>query len=301
MGNPRMADEGLCRLDVTVAREASISRSEAARWIAAGRVSVEGHVAATRSMLVAPATPIHIAQGIEPPSGGPGGDAPALEIVYQDSSFVVVNKKAGMVVHPARGHSGVTLTELLVAQGVALAGGAPERPGVVHRLDRYTSGLVMFSCTPEAYTSLAAQLAAHTARRTYWVLVEGRLDEDLCIEAPVGRDPVHRHRMSVGAHGREARTWIYVRERLQRATLLEARLDTGRTHQIRVHMSAIGHPVVGDTTYGAANRGGIGRLALHALKLELKHPVTAEMCMLEATVPDELVNLLVKARQGEAV
>jgi len=296
-----MTEPGLRRLDVAVAQQAGISRTEAARWIRAGHVSVAGQVTAARSLLVGSDALIGIVVPVERHKEGLPETLPGVAVVYEDSSLIVVNKPAGLVVHPAPGHSGVTLTELLVAQGFKLAGGAPDRPGVVHRLDRQTSGLVMFSRSQEAYASLAAQLAAHTASRVYWVLAEGHVEEGLCIDAPIGRDPVHRHRMGVVAHGREARTWIAVREQMSKATLLDARLDTGRTHQIRVHLSAIHHPVVGDTTYGATNPGGIGRVALHALKLEVQHPVTGEVCMFEAAVPDELVSLLVKARRGEAV
>ncbi len=219
-----------------------------------------------------------------------------LEIVHRDSSFAVVDKPAGLVVHPAPSHSGPTLVDEL---GELLAGGAdPERPGIVHRLDRGTSGLIVVARSEEAHRNLSAQVRRREVERAYLALAEGRVRSRTgTIDAPIGRASRRRHRMAVsGASAREARTHFEVREVLSAETLLEARLETGRTHQIRAHFSAIGHPLLGDETYGGPLRYRLERQFLHAHRLAFTHPMTGERLSFDSELPPDLAGALELAR-----
>jgi 23S rRNA pseudouridine1911/1915/1917 synthase len=217
-------------------------------------------------------------------------------VVWGDEHLAVIDKSADLVVHPAPSHEGETLVELL---GDELSGGDdPERPGIVHRLDRGTSGLMVVARDPEAHRKLQQMIRDREVERTYLALADGRLRSRTgTIDAPIGRASRKRHRMAVnGASPREARTHFEVRETLRRDTLLEVRLDTGRTHQIRVHMEAIGHPLVGDTTYGGPSRYGLERQFLHSWKLAFPHPVTGEPMAIEADLPQDLGHAIDQAR-----
>ena len=226
-----------------------------------------------------------------------------MEIVYEDEHLLVVDKPAGLVVHPARGHREGTLSQLLAS--VAAGGPEPERAGIVHRLDRDTSGLLVVARSEQAHGRLQRALAQRKIEREYFALVHGRPPARTgTIEAPIGRDPRERTRMAVdGAHPREARTHFAIERSLGAYTLLRLRLDTGRTHQIRVHLQAIGHPVVGDPLYG--RHGGIGtpeelgleRQFLHAAKLSFRHPVTDEPVELVSALPADLRTALRRAEQ----
>jgi 23S rRNA pseudouridine1911/1915/1917 synthase len=214
-------------------------------------------------------------------------ETPSFEILFQDEHLLVVDKPAGLVVHPARGHREGTLSQLLA--GTA-AGGEPERAGIVHRLDRDTSGLLVVACSEEAHRLLQAALRERLVQREYLALVEGRPPaRSGTIEAPIGRHPRIRTRMAVGGTAsREARTHFTLERSLRRASLLRLRLDTGRTHQIRVHLQAIEHPVCGDPEYGTPGAFGLTRQFLHATRLTFPHPITAAPVDVSSPLPPDL-------------
>jgi 23S rRNA pseudouridine1911/1915/1917 synthase len=220
-----------------------------------------------------------------------------LEIVHTDDAFVVVDKPAGLVVHPAPSHKGETLVDLL--RGVA-GGGEAERPGIVHRLDKDTSGLMVVARGERAHRALAEQIRSREAKREYVAMVEGHLDSRTgTIDAPIGRDRRRRTRMAVrGSGSRQARTHFEVLEALPADTLLTARLETGRTHQIRAHFDAIGHPVAGDPQYGSVGRHGLSRQFLHSTRLAFRHPVTDEPLEFESPLPGDLAGALERARRA---
>lgn len=219
-----------------------------------------------------------------------------LRVVHVDEALAVVDKPAGLVVHPAPSHRGPTLVDEL---GELLAGGAdPERPGIVHRLDKETSGLLVVARDDEAHAALQAAVRRREVERAYLALAQGRLASRTgTIDAPIGRAAKQRHRMAVsGAAAREARTHFEVLEPLRAETYLEARLETGRTHQIRAHFAAIGHPLVGDPTYGGEARYGLQRQFLHAHRLAFAHPVSGEAMRFESPLPPDLAAALDAAR-----
>jgi 23S rRNA pseudouridine1911/1915/1917 synthase len=219
-----------------------------------------------------------------------------LRIVHLDAALAVVDKPAGLVVHPAPSHSGPTLVDELAA---ILGGGAdPERPGIVHRLDKETSGLLVVARDDATHAALQEQVRRREVKRVYLALAEGRLSSRTgTIDAPIGRASRQRHRMAVsGAAPRQARTHFEVLELLRAETYLEARLETGRTHQIRAHFGAIGHPLAGDTTYGGSEKYGLGRQFLHAHRLAFVHPVTGEALSFGSELPADLAAVLDSAR-----
>lgn len=224
--------------------------------------------------------------------------APELRIAWQDEYLLVVDKPAGLVVHPARGHREGTLAQLLA--GTA-AGGESERAGIVHRLDRDTSGLLVVACTEEAHRLLQDALRKRLIEREYLALVEGLPPARTgTIEAPIGRHPRIRTRMAVGGSGsREARTHFTLDRALREFSLLRLRLDTGRTHQIRVHMQAIGHPVCGDPEYGTGGLLGLHRQFLHATRLAFAHPLSGERIEVDSPLPEDLRDALRRA-EGES-
>jgi 23S rRNA pseudouridine1911/1915/1917 synthase len=223
-----------------------------------------------------------------------------LAIAYEDEHLLVVDKPAGMVVHPARGHREDTLAQLLAGR---LAGGAdPERAGIVHRLDRDTSGLLVVARSEQVHALLQRELAARRIEREYLALVHGVPPSRTgTIEAPIGRHPRVRTRMAIGgAHPREARTHFALERSLAGFSLLRLHLDTGRTHQIRVHLQAIGHPVVGDPEYGAPGRPALGleRQFLHAARLAFAHPISGEPLQVRSPLPPELAAALALAESA---
>lgn len=225
-----------------------------------------------------------------------------LDVVHEDADLLVINKPAGLTVHPGAGQPSGTLVNAIAARApelLRLGGGL--RPGIVHRLDKDTSGLLVVARTEEALRSLQQQVADRTMRRTYLALVVGRVAHDEGrIEAPIGRDPHHRTRMAVVRSGRQAATRYRVLERMAAHTLVEASLVTGRTHQIRVHFAHIGHPVAGDPVYGgraASERGlGLARQALHAYRLAFRHPRSGTEAAFEAAPPADFTAALDRAR-----
>jgi 23S rRNA pseudouridine1911/1915/1917 synthase len=217
-----------------------------------------------------------------------------LGVVYEDEAIAVIDKPPGLVVHPAGSHKGETLVDKIAG----LRGGEGERPGIVHRLDKDTSGLMVGARSEAAHKELSRQIKARQVTREYVALVEGRLESRSgTIDAALGRDRRRRTRRAVrGAGEREARTHFEVIEALPADTLVRARLETGRTHQIRVHFAAIKHPVAGDPDYGTPGRHGLERQFLHAAHLELEHPVSAERLSFDSPLPSDLEAALAKAR-----
>jgi 23S rRNA pseudouridine1911/1915/1917 synthase len=240
---------------------------------------------------------------VERPAEEIQADAPApvqFEIVYEDDELLVVDKPAGVVTHPAPGHRGPTLAEALAP--LAAGGLHPERAGIVHRLDRDTSGLLVVARSDEAHAALQRMMKAREVTREYAALVEGHPDaESGTIDAPIGRDRGNRTVMSTRTdHARRAVTHFEVVERLPRTSLLRVRLETGRTHQIRAHLAAIEHPVVGDPQYGGRESGrrlGLMRQFLHASKLMFRHPFSGELLACESKPPAELSHALDRARR----
>jgi 23S rRNA pseudouridine1911/1915/1917 synthase len=218
-------------------------------------------------------------------------------IVHLDEDLAVIEKPAGLVVHSAPSHKGNTLVDLL--EGIT-GGGEGARPGIVHRLDKNTSGLMLVARNDEAHRALARMVKAREVEREYTALVEGRLGSRTgTIDAPLGRHRRQRTKRAVkGSGSREARTHFEVIEALPRDTLVHARLETGRTHQIRVHFAAIGHPVAGDPEYGTAGRHGLKRQFLHASRLSFTHPRTEERLTFTSELPEDLREALERARQG---
>ncbi|HEU4565287.1 MAG TPA: RluA family pseudouridine synthase [Gemmatimonadaceae bacterium] len=281
------------RLDLLVARAADVSRTQAATLIATGNVTVDGR--RERASYRARAGE-QVAITIPPP---PKREVVAeeipLDIVYEDEHLLVVDKPAGMVVHPAPGNWSGTLVNALKGRGGDLSSaGGEEREGIVHRLDKDTSGLLLVAKTDRAHRVLGAALAARRITRRYAALAWGHLDGDRAtVEAPIGRDPRDRKRMAIVHTGRPAKTDFVRLARFDAADLLRAHLHTGRTHQIRVHLASIGHPVVGDDTYGG---GGGRRLVglpprrhfLHAAWLSFRHPVTGAPLELRSPLPGDL-------------
>lgn len=223
---------------------------------------------------------------------------PRFRIAHSDDHLMVVEKSADLVIHPAPSFEGETLVDLLRPE---LAGGDdPERPGIVHRLDRGTSGLLVVARDNETHVALQEMIRERTIERLYLALADGRFRSRTgTIDAPIGRAAKKRHRMAVnGAASREAKTHFEVRESLRRDTLLEVKLETGRTHQIRVHMEAINHPLVGDATYSGPSRYGLDRQFLHSHRLSFMHPATGEQLDLESELPADLATALELARAG---
>lgn len=298
------------RLDRFLADQLGVSRTQAARLVADKRVTVEGQVARASRVLLRKEQVVVAFPETEPPRTIQPADIP-LEVIYEDEHLAVINKPAGLVVHPAPGHWDDTLVNALIARGTTLAGGAAGRPGIVHRLDRDTSGLMVIAKTDLAHRKLGAMLAARRIHRRYAALVWGHLDQSPhVIEAPLGRHPVDRKRMHVTDEGKVAKTDAYVIARFGLVDLLRLELHTGRTHQIRVHLAHIGHPVVGDPLYGA---GGSRRMqgpqridaerlerstprqALHAAWLNFRHPATGETLDFRAEWPVDLAPALQRA------
>jgi 23S rRNA pseudouridine1911/1915/1917 synthase len=288
------------RLDLLVAERADLSRNQAATLIAEGCVLVEGR--RERASYKARAGE-RIAVAVPPPrSRAVAAEQIPLTIVFEDDDVLVIDKPAGMVVHPAPGNWTGTLVNALKGRGTSLSAGASEeREGIVHRLDKETSGLLLVAKTDRAHRVLSAALQARRIQRRYAALAWGHVAQDrLTIEKPVARDPRDRTRMAVVSTGRPARTDLTRLARFDSTDLLRAHLHTGRTHQIRVHLASIGHPVVGDDTYG----GGGGRKLLglpprrhflHAAWLIFSHPVTGESVDLRSPLPPELHAALVAA------
>ncbi|MBE7064273.1 MAG: RluA family pseudouridine synthase [Ruminococcaceae bacterium] len=224
-----------------------------------------------------------------------------IDIVFEDSDIVVINKPRGMVVHPAPGnYSGTLVNALMFHCGELSDINGVKRPGIVHRIDKDTTGLLVVAKNNKSHHSLAEQIKVHDAARTYYAIVEGTIKESGgTVDAPVGRHPQDRKKMCVNVkNGKSAVTHFKVLERFEKCTFVECKLETGRTHQIRVHMQYIGHPVTGDPVYGIKNHRGMSGQALHAGKIEFTHPSSGEKVCYEADLPYDFTELLKKLRNG---
>ena len=284
------------RLDAFLSADGALTRSQAARLIAEGRVRVNGKPAAKSARLSGGETvTVDVPQLRE--TALPPQDIP-LDVVYEDDDIIVVNKPTGLVVHPAPGHPDGTLVNALLHHcGDSLSGiGGEKRPGIVHRIDRDTSGLIIAAKNDAAHLALSAQLKDHSLSRTYECLVTGNMKQDSgTVDAPIGRSSADRKKMAVVPTGRRAVTHWEVVARYPGVTHLRCRLETGRTHQIRVHMAYIGHPILGDTVYGAKKPvPGLTGQCLHAAGLRFIHPRTGEPVELHCPLPPEFTAMLQK-------
>ncbi len=270
------------------------SRSRLAAWIRGGRVQVDGKSALPKTKVWGGEN-IAVSPVADPSTTVANPEEIALDIVHEDAAVLVVAKPAGLVVHPGRGNWSGTLLNALLAHAPQLS--ALPRAGIVHRLDKETSGLLVVAKSLEAQTSLVRQLQARTVKREYLALVHGRVARGGKVEAPIGRHPVQRTRMAIAARGRPSVTHYEVLQPFAAATLLRCRLETGRTHQIRVHMLSLGHPLVGDQVYGKKRSSNpllaaFARQALHAERLEFVHPVSGETVAWQTSAPADLRALL---------
>jgi len=282
------------RLDQALARLLpGESRSRLARLIEEGHVRVDGEPAASRRKLKSGES-VDVALVARPVDEAFRPEAIALAVVHEDDDVLVVDKPPGLVVHPGSGNWAGTLLNALLHHAPATA--SLPRAGIVHRLDKDTSGLLVVAKNEAAQAELVRQLQARSVKRTYVALVRGRLEAPATVDAPIGRHPVHRTRMAVVASGKPAVTHLRVREAFARHTLLECDLETGRTHQIRVHLASIGHPIEGDPVYGGRGERLLPRQALHAWKLAFRHPRTGEAMRFESPLPADLRALLARLR-----
>lgn len=303
------------RLDRWLSGVTELSRNRVAALIREERVSLNGELP-RKSEILSEGDRVEVDIPEPRPASAEAQEIP-LDIVYEDEHLVVVNKAAGMVVHPSPGHPDGTLVNALLHHVTDLSGiGGTLRPGIVHRLDRDTSGLLVVAKDDDTHRALSAALRKRRVRRLYMAAAWGHLAEShLRVDAPIGRDPHERKRMAVVEGGRRAVTHLRVRERWNTAELLDVGLETGRTHQIRVHLAHLGHPVVADETYGVGWERGMGgrhrgwarelarrtsRQFLHAARLGFEHPATGRMMKLSAPLPPELADVALWARETTA-
>jgi 23S rRNA pseudouridine1911/1915/1917 synthase len=298
--------DGNVRLDLLVASRAEVSRTQAATQIAKGRVTVNGRREKASYRPVAADLVIID----EPPVTARTitGESIPLAVVYEDEYLLVVDKPAGMVVHPAPGNWSGTLVNALMGRGSELSpGSSPDRAGIVHRLDKETSGLLLVAKTERAHRILSSAISSRRVTRRYAVMIWGHLDADhLTIEKPLARSPRDRKRMAIVNNGRQARTDFIRLARFGPGDLLRAHLHTGRTHQIRVHLASVGHPVMGDDVYGGGGGRRVIGLAskrhfLHAAWLQFLHPITGAPMDIRSPLPDDLKASLRTIGEGEAV
>ncbi|GAB4353970.1 MAG: 23S rRNA pseudouridine(1911/1915/1917) synthase RluD [Immundisolibacter sp.] len=305
---PELAGQRLDQILVRLLPDYSRSRLQA--WVRAGRVTVDGAQAAP-SMRLRGGEQVAVSPGQAPAEGGALAEPIALDIVHEDADLLVVNKPAGLVVHPGAGNPAGTLMNALLHHDPALA--QVPRAGIVHRLDKDTTGLLLVARTLPAHKQLVEQLAERAIHREYLALVQGALISGGTVDQPIGRHRGDRTRMAVAAGGRQAVTHYRIAQRFRRHTLLRVLLETGRTHQIRVHLASIGHAVVGDPTYGrlrlpqgaspplVAALSAFRRQALHAGRLKLDHPRDGRPLELEAPLPADFAALLAVLERDTSV
>ena len=285
------------RLDQALARLLpEYSRARLTAWIREGRVTVDGKVPAPRDKLHG-GEQIALMPMLTPEETAFRPEAIPLQIVHEDDTIIIINKPPGLVVHPGSGNWQGTLLNALLAHAPQLTG--VPRAGIVHRLDKDTSGLLVIAKTLTAQTDLVRQLQAHTVTREYRAVVHGSVKRNGRFEGAIGRDPRSRTRMAVVSSGKPAVTHYTVLEKLERATVLACRLETGRTHQIRVHLQKLGHPIWGDPVYGPRNPPAaphLARQALHAEKLALTHPLSGETMRWQAPLPEDMKQLIAALR-----
>ncbi|MBQ7060149.1 MAG: RluA family pseudouridine synthase [Clostridia bacterium] len=292
------AEEDCGRLDAFISEKTGLTRSRAEKLIKSGAVLVDGKPRKA-GFSVRAGSKVSVTLPPPEPTELIAEDIP-LDIVYQDADIAVINKPAGMVVHPAAGNPSGTLVNALMFHIKDLSGiGGELRPGIVHRIDKDTSGLIVIAKNDAAHNFLSSELKTHSVARTYIALATGGFREDSgTVDAPIARHRTDRKKMAVVPGGREAVTHWRVLERFPGKTLLEVELETGRTHQIRVHMAYIGHPLVGDPVYGRAENGlGFTGQALHAARLRLTHPRTGERMEFTAPLPEVFNGALEKLRR----
>lgn len=287
------------RLDRIVAIVADISRSQATKLIEASGAEVDGKIAPSGKVRLKENQIVIVDLEKIPPEELPGPDPTVhLHIVHVDDDIIVVNKTAGLVVHPAAGHgTGTLVNGILALYPEVAAVGQPQRPGIVHRLDAGTTGMMVVARSQRAYDSLVEALSEHEVGREYLALAWGKFDSpSAVIDADIGRDPRDPLKMAVVRSGKWARTLVEVRQEFNEPTdltLVKCTLETGRTHQIRVHLAAVGHAVVGDAMYGGARAALVApRPLLHAQRLSLVHPGTGEQMTWEAPVPNDMAEIL---------
>ena len=286
------------RLDVRLSRETGMTRSRVETLIREGRAQVNGAVEKKPGRKVSETDAVSC--DVPPPVAVEARpeDIP-LEILYEDDDLAVVVKPCGMVVHPAAGNEDGTLVNALLFHLKNLSGiGGALRPGIVHRLDKDTSGLLLVAKNDATHAALSDALKARTIHKTYRAVARGAFKEPTgVVEAPIGRSPKDRKKMAIVPDGRYARTEYRVLEPLRGATLVDVNLITGRTHQIRVHFASIGHPLLGDPLYGGKNQPPVGRLMLHARRIEFTHPTTGQPMVFEAPEPPEFLQEVEKLRK----
>ncbi len=293
------------RLDRIIALIADVSRSSASALVLAGGAHVDGEIETSGKVRLREGQTVVVDLSRLPVSEPPSADASVeVNVVFADDEVIVVDKSPGVVVHPAAGHDSKTLVNGLLARFPGIAAvGEPHRPGIVHRLDVGTSGLLVVARTPRAYEELVAALASRDVGREYLALVWGRPDAtSSVIDAPIGRDPRDPTKMAVTRDGKPARTHVEVLEShdTPSVSLLRCTLETGRTHQIRVHLAAIGHPVVGDAAYGGArSQISAPRPMLHARRLQFDHPSTGVQMEFESPVPDDMAAVIEACAAGD--
>jgi 23S rRNA pseudouridine1911/1915/1917 synthase len=291
---------GGLRLDQALARLfPQYSRNRLQAWLKSGHITVDGR-RLTADHAVSGGERVALRPPRLPDAAAPQAQRMALKIAHEDAALIVIDKPAGLVVHPGAGQPDRTLLNALLAHAPALAG--VPRAGIVHRLDKDTSGLLVVAKTLSSQSELVKQLAERSMRRLYLAVVQGDPPASGTIDAPVGRDARARTRMAVTHRGKPARTAYRVLERYGVAALVECRLETGRTHQIRVHFQHIRHPLVGDTAYRRGTRHGISfpRQALHAVELSLVHPETRKPCTWRSPLPRDMKKLLDSLRRDHA-
>ena len=285
------------RLDQALARMLpQYSRARLTTWVREQRVTVDGSAAAPRDK-VHGGEIVVVQPALSPEETAFRPESIALQVVYEDATLMVIDKPAGLVVHPGSGNWAGTMLNALLAHAPQLA--TIPRAGIVHRLDKDTSGLLVVAKTLTAQTDLVRQLQARSVKREYRAVVHGVVARNGRIEGAIGRDPRHRTRMAVTAKGKPAVTHYTVLEKLPRASVLACRLETGRTHQIRVHLQKLGHPIWGDPVYGPRHAPALpkmGRQALHAEKLALTHPDTGQLVEWQAPLPEDMRQLIAELR-----
>lgn len=288
------------RIDRALSLLTGRSRSDTSKMVAEGCVLIDGEVARAGSVRVAPGSRVEVTEvrAVAPVRERHREIVP-FDVLYSDSDIVVVDKPSGVVTHPGTGHPHGTLADALIRRYPEMADvGEPDRPGIVHRLDRGTSGVMVCARSSVAYDGLVDQLSKRRVRRIYAALARGHPPSPTgTVDAPIGRDRAHRTLMAVSAEGREARTHYSLVETYAYpadASLLRCRLETGRTHQIRVHLASIGLPLLGDLTYGVPDPFGIGRPLLHATRLSFRHPVTGADMGFSAPMPQDFAEALAR-------
>ena len=286
------------RLDQALARlMPEYSRNRLQEWMRSGHITLDGGSASAKTKVWGGETVVVSPQALPSTTQHAPEEIP-LERVFEDADILVIDKPAGLVVHPGSGNWSGTLLNALLRHAPALAG--IPRAGIVHRLDKDTSGLLVVAKTIPAQVDLVRQLQARSVTREYVAIVHGAVARDGMVEAPIGRHPVHRTRMAVVARGKPAKTYYFPIDHGEGWSRLRCRLETGRTHQIRVHLNSIGHPLIGDPVYGSAQRKAIlpaaalnfPRQALHAARLALIHPGTGEALAWESALPTDIAELV---------